>query len=152
MLSQLVYVSHRSKDCNDEDIQFILESCKRNNPSLGITGVLLYDERKFIQLVEGEKESILSLYGKIKKDMRHQNCVMISFSEIESKSFPAWHMGCKEVRSGDLHIDTDISSKDKIVFERIIAGEYEDSDTILNTLRKFFDQSSVSSNPSSFIK
>jgi Sensors of blue-light using FAD len=58
MLSQLVYVSNRKANCTEAEIEKILASCKKNNPPLNITGVLLYSDIKFIQLVEGEYKVI----------------------------------------------------------------------------------------------
>jgi len=40
-------------ECDDSEIDKILDSAKRNNPGLDITGVLLYTEKKFIQYLEG---------------------------------------------------------------------------------------------------
>jgi hypothetical protein len=82
MLSQLVYVSNRKPNCSGEEIEKILESCKKNNAPLNITGVLLYSETKFIQLVEGDAKVIAGLYDKIKKDNRHSNPMMISYNPI----------------------------------------------------------------------
>ncbi|MEQ9165113.1 MAG: BLUF domain-containing protein, partial [Fulvivirga sp.] len=48
MLSQLVYVSNRKPNCTEEEIEKILASCKKNNPPLNITGILLYSDKKFI--------------------------------------------------------------------------------------------------------
>jgi hypothetical protein len=64
MLSQLTYVSNRNPNCTNEEIEKILLSCKENNPSLEVTGVLLYSETKFIQMVEGNSKTILELYEK----------------------------------------------------------------------------------------
>ena len=61
-----MYISNRDKLCSNKEIEKTLESCKKNNPSLDITGVLLYDDSKFIQLVEGDLKTLLSLYDKIK--------------------------------------------------------------------------------------
>ncbi len=57
-LYQLVYTSVRKPGCDDYEIKKILESCKRNNPSKDITGVLLHSENHFIQYLEGSKDII----------------------------------------------------------------------------------------------
>ena len=137
MLSQLVYVSNRKPNCTPAEIENILNSCKKNNPPLNITGVLLYSDTKFIQLVEGEAKVIMDLYDKIKKDDRHSNPMMISYNPIKEKSFPSWHMGSKDISSG-VQFKTDISEDDKKVFDQILTGKEESGQRVLNLLRKFF--------------
>ncbi|HEX6223694.1 MAG TPA: BLUF domain-containing protein [Chryseolinea sp.] len=138
MLSQLVYVSNRKSSCSAEEIDKIIESCKRNNPPLGITGVLLYSEKKFIQLVEGDAKLIMNLYDKIKKDPRHSNAIMISYNPIAEKSFPSWHMAKRDITNTDLQFKTDISDDDKKVFNVILSGKEESGQKVLNLLKKFF--------------
>ena len=73
MLSQLVYVSIRKPQCTEEEIQKILDACKRNNQGKDITGVLLYSGTHFVQYLEGDFKKINELYDNIKSDVRHKN-------------------------------------------------------------------------------
>lgn len=138
MLSQLVYVSNRKPNCTEEEIEKILASCKKNNPPLIITGILLYSDKKFIQLVEGESKVIMELYDKIKKDDRHANPMMISLNPIKEKSFPSWHMGSKKLPESKVDFKTEITAEDKGVFESILSGKEENGERVLNMLKKFF--------------
>lgn len=138
MLSQLVYVSNRKPNCTAEEIDKILASCKKNNPPLNITGVLLFSETKFIQLVEGDAKVIMALYDKIKKDNRHSLPVMISYNPIPEKSFPSWHMGSRNISKTEIQFKTDISKDDKVVFDSILSGKEENGQKVLNLLKKFF--------------
>lgn len=139
MLSQLVYVSKRNANCTEEEITDILEACKKNNPGLGITGILMYNENKFIQLVEGDSRTIMNLYDKIKDDSRHSNCIMVSLSPIKEKTFPSWHMGSKNVSDNVMDYDTQISAEHKRTFDNILSGKEQDGDRVLKTLQKFFN-------------
>ncbi len=141
MLAQLVYLSKRKSNCTEEEINKILEACKRNNPELGITGILLYSKDKFIQLVEGENKTIMSLYDKIKGDPRHENCVLVSLSPIKEKTFPSWHMGSKKIKENIMDYDTDISLEHKSTFDAILTGKEQDGDRVLKTLQKFYQES-----------
>ncbi len=138
MLSQLVYVSNRKPTCTQSEIDNILASCKKNNPSLNITGVLLYSDSKFIQLVEGDAKVIMSLYDKIKLDTRHSNPMMISYGPIKEKSFPSWHMGTKKILGNEVEFKTDITVEDKTVFNSILSGKEENGQKVLSLLKKFF--------------
>lgn len=138
MLSQLVYVSNRKPNCTAAEIDKILTSCKKNNPPLDITGILLYSETKFIQLVEGEAKVIMGLYDKIKADDRHSNTMMIAYSPIKEKSFPSWHMGSKKLTSSDVEFNTEISAEDKVIFDGLMTGKEENGQKVLGLLKKFF--------------
>jgi hypothetical protein len=138
MLSQLVYVSNRKSTCTEVEIENILASCKKNNPSLEITGVLLYSDAKFIQMVEGESKVITSLYDKIKLDNRHSNAMMISYGPIKERAFPSWHMGARKIEGNSVDFKTDITSEDKIIFNNILSGKEENGTKVLGLLKKFF--------------
>ena len=137
MLSHLIYVSNRKADCTEKEIENILSSCKKNNPPMNITGVLLYSDRKFIQLVEGDSRTIMDLYNKIKLDSRHEKARMISYGPIKEKSFPSWHMASRNL-SNQLTYHTEMSADDQVVFDRLLTGEAEDGSKVLTVLKKFF--------------
>lgn len=138
MLSQLVYVSNRKPNCTSEEIEKILASCKKNNPPLNITGVLLYSDTKFIQLVEGDAKVIMELYDKIKKDSRHTNPMMIAYNPIKEKAFPSWHMANRDISKTEIQFKTDISEDDKKIFNAMLGGKEESGQKVLNLLKKFF--------------
>ncbi len=138
MLSQLVYVSNRMPNCTDEEIKKILASCEKNNPPLNITGVLIYSDLKFIQLVEGESTTLTLLYDKIKLDKRHEKVFMLSYGPIKEKSFPSWHMGSRKISGSEIDFQTKISGEDKKIFNNLLEGKEESGMKILELLKKFF--------------
>lgn len=138
MLSQLVYVSKRNPNCTEEEIEKILASCKKNNPPLQITGVLLYSDTKFIQMVEGDAKVITGLYDKIKLDNRHSNAMMISYGPISEKSFPSWHMGARKIVGSQVDFKTGITKEDQEVFNSLLNGREENGAKVLGLLKKFF--------------
>lgn len=138
MLSQLAYVSTRKLNCTDHEIEKILASCKKNNPPLAITGILLYSNTKFIQLVEGDFKIINDLYNKIKTDPRHDTLRLISLGPIKEKSFPSWHMGARKIEGNEVDFKTEITKEDKDIFDKILSGKEESGAKVLSLLKKFF--------------
>ena len=138
MLLQLVYVSNRKSNCPQEEIDKILNSCEENNPRLNVTGVLLYTDQKFIQLVEGDARVITDLYDKIKDDSRHSNTMMISLGPIKEKSIPCWNMASRSISGSRFDYISTITDTDKIVFDKILNGESENGERVLDILKKFF--------------
>lgn len=92
MLVRLVYVSYANTAMPDSEIKQILEKSQANNKKAKVGGVLIYSDRYFLQCLEGEREEINQTYLRIAKDSRHNKCVAIAYSQINSRLFPAWSM------------------------------------------------------------
>ena len=137
-LYRLVYTSSRRPKCTDEEIKKILESCKRNNPGKNITGVLLHSEKRFLQYIEGDRDILQILFDTIQKDDRHGGVNQRDFVPIETRIFPSWHMGYKDVSKKSLDFNTSISVTDKAVFNALIEDEKYDKERGVMVLKTFF--------------
>lgn len=102
-LTSLVYVSLQTRPLHKADFALILDACERNNPKLGITGMLLYRSGYFIQAIEGDEVAVTTLYNKIAADQRHRNIITVEKSVIESRAFSSWTMGFKNLDEIDMH-------------------------------------------------
>ena len=90
---QLVYVSVSSGTMNDGDLNAILDVSRRNNPPLGVTGVLLYLDQGFLQVLEGPKDAVLSIFAAIERDNRHGGVRVLVQHDVEERLFGEWSMG-----------------------------------------------------------
>ena len=138
MLTHLVYVSARKRNCTDDEIEKILAACRANNGPLDITGVLLYSDTRFIQYVEGKSTALTGLYDKIKKDTRHEKVVMISYNPITERIFPSWQMGSKKFNSASIDFLTDVAEPEKVLFKNILSGQEQEGNKTLSLVKKFF--------------
>lgn len=91
MLSQYLYIS-TAPDLGRDEVDAILDSSSRNNPERGITGLLLYNGRNFLQLLEGEESTLVSLMTRIAHDPRHSGISMLGRKEIDERTCPDWAM------------------------------------------------------------
>ena len=91
MLSQYLYIS-TAPDMAREQVDEILASSSRNNPARGITGLLLYNGRNFLQLLEGDESQLVALMTRIAYDPRHSGVSMLSRKEVEDRACPDWAM------------------------------------------------------------
>ena len=55
MLVQMVYASRPVQPFSSAALNAILATARKNNPAHGITGMLIYDHRYFLQAVEGDR-------------------------------------------------------------------------------------------------
>ncbi|MGM0504454.1 MAG: BLUF domain-containing protein, partial [Bacteroidota bacterium] len=92
-LIQIVYVSFSVKDLTENDLEELLVDIRKRNKVQKVTGLLLYNDGTFIQLIEGKTGIIQNLYEKIKNDRRHSNVVLLLDESIKKRAFPDWTMG-----------------------------------------------------------
>ncbi len=69
------YVSTAHTDLQAQGVKDIMTETLKNNNRQKVTGILLYNERNFFQLLEGEKQTIQDIYKKITLDPRHQDII-----------------------------------------------------------------------------
>ena len=91
MLSQYLYIS-TAPTLPREEVDAILDISARNNPARGITGLLLFNGRNFLQLLEGEEDEVASLMESITGDPRHSGVSVLDHRAINERTCPAWAM------------------------------------------------------------
>jgi hypothetical protein len=102
-LVHIIYCSSATKlYFKPSELEALLTKCRLNNASLGITGILLFNEGSFFQVLEGEKNEVESLFEKISKDKRHNKTTKIIMEPIKERSFANWSMGYPELSTEEL--------------------------------------------------
>lgn len=93
MLVRLLYAS-RAVDGNLCDaVQSIMQQSRDHNPQHGITGILCHSDNVFMQVLEGGREAINTLYSMILRDPRHKDVVLLHYEEITERRYAGWTMG-----------------------------------------------------------
>ena len=95
----LVYLSRANQMFSESELLELLRISRENNSRLQVTGLLLYKDGNFIQLLEGEQETVNQLYQKISRDDRHVNVTTLFDGPIETREFPNWSMGFNDLKS-----------------------------------------------------
>ena len=93
MLVRLMYASRAAKPLDPEELSAILRQTKASNPAAGITGVLCCAGNVFIQVLEGGRMAVNTLYRRIAADPRHQDVILLNYEEIGERRFASWAMG-----------------------------------------------------------
>ncbi|MDQ3197949.1 MAG: BLUF domain-containing protein [Verrucomicrobiota bacterium] len=91
--SFLIYVSIAKHPFNTEQLRGLLNVTRRNNTAAGITGLLLYKDGKFMQLLEGQKDKVDRLFERIQRDPRHRDVIKLLAGDEEERSFAEFSMG-----------------------------------------------------------
>ena len=97
MIFNLVYKSNPVSRVTSQDVENIVNLAKKKNAALGITGILLFKDNLFLQVLEGPREKVIDLYQKIQSDSRHENVETIYEGFSSSRSFDTWSMACKHL-------------------------------------------------------
>jgi len=101
MLVRLMYASRATETVRPDTLNAILKKSTQNNPRVGVTGVLCFSGDIFLQVLEGGRTQVSKLYNHIARDPRHGEVVLLSYEEIEERSFAGWSMG--QVNMGRLN-------------------------------------------------
>lgn len=88
----LIYRSRAREDFLDSDIRTMMLQAKIFNQANNITGCLLYHDKKFVQLLEGNEAAVISLYEKIEQDERHADVTILHTETISYRLFTDWSM------------------------------------------------------------
>jgi hypothetical protein len=88
-----IYASAAVRDFSAEELTELLKVARGNNARLGITGLLLYVEGNFFQVLEGDPAAVGLIYESIGRDKRHTRVTQIISESISRRAFTEWSMG-----------------------------------------------------------
>lgn len=101
-LIHLIYASVATQEFSHADLEALLAQSRKANKETGLTGMLLYSQGSFFQVVEGEAEAVERLYVKLCADPRHTQLTVIVREPIARRSFRTWSMGFSNASSQEL--------------------------------------------------
>ena len=134
---ELIYRSTSKRDITKVDISEILNVARDFNSQNEISGCLLFHNNEFIQILEGDKIKVETLYEKIKKDETHFNVLLITKGEKTDRIFKNWSMAYHELKNEDV----ENISKDLFIKNFILMSEITEKPT--NAIRLFWYMSKL---------
>jgi hypothetical protein len=99
---QTAYVSRAAETMTQEALLSLLQQCLANNESSGVTGMLLYGNDTFLQVLEGEEAVLDAVIDKIRKDPRHSKIHFLYRKPLEQRQYADWSMGFKRISAQGL--------------------------------------------------
>ena len=91
-MHHILYLSQVCTPLREDDLKRLLEKSRANNQRRNITGILLYCDRQFMQLLEGEEVDVAQLYTQLAQDPRHTGLIKLADKPIAHRSFAEWSM------------------------------------------------------------
>lgn len=99
----LLYLSSAVYKFSDAELIDLLAKARENNDRLGVTGMLLYHDGNFLQVLEGEEATVRPLFDTIHQDPRHQSVIKLIERPLSERQFGAWSMAFRTM--DDLPVD-----------------------------------------------
>lgn len=106
---RIIYLSSATTKFTNEEIVTLLNASRKSNEANDITGLLLYSDGNFLQIIEGKQKKIKALYAKINMDQRHRNIIKVFEGKVSHRIYPKWHMGFNSI---DKDFDNQTSKTD----------------------------------------
>jgi hypothetical protein len=86
----------------DDALEGLLVEARGLNIASGITGVLLCNDRSFVQCFEGTSAAVDVTWDRIRGSRRHKDVYELMNEAVRQCSFPAWEMGFRRAATSDL--------------------------------------------------
>jgi hypothetical protein len=93
MFDRLIYASRAVGSPDESGLVKLLTVSRDRNAEADVTGMLVYAERSFMQMIEGPEDAITDTYDRIVADDRHEAVRLLLRTRIDQRLFPDWTMG-----------------------------------------------------------
>ena len=87
---------------SDDDLMHLLQQSRARNARNRVTGMLLYKDGHFMQVLESDEANVMKIFGDIEIDRRHKSVDVIRAEYRQYRDFPDWTMGFRNVDKIDL--------------------------------------------------
>lgn len=93
MIKTICYISDALENESLNNIETLYEKAKANNLKNNITGILIYKNKNFLQVLEGDSKTVDTTFAKIEYDTRHHNIFKVINTSIEGRIFEDYNFG-----------------------------------------------------------
>lgn len=136
----LVYTSYAVNPFSEAELVGLLKQSRAFNKEHGITGMLLYIQGKFMQVLEGKKDAVIELYENIRKDSRHRRVTTIVEGNSPDRIFKDWSMGFKQLSEREAKGLSNFQDLDSFFSDK---GPSTDTSLLMVFLKLFYTKNMV---------
>lgn len=141
MLVQLIYRSLAQNGFTSQAMGQLADALTKRNLALKVSGLLIYDGKYFLQVIEGDSEVVDRLYESVCRDERHSGIVLILRDPIPRLHFNDFKVDILDVRrehgvqasrawaqgSAALGLTSNSDSRPVRIIEAFVRGRWRDS-------------------------
>ncbi len=136
----LIYTSYAIDPFDEGSLIDLLKEARENNRLVGITGMLLYVNGKFMQVLEGNRQTVRDLYSQIINDPRHKRVTTLLEGESPTRIFDRWSMGFKKLSDDDFKNLSGFQDTDELFLKQHLT---EESSLVMVFLQLFYKKNFV---------
>lgn len=91
-LVQLVYRSVAAPGLSESEVVRILRKSQEKNHAKRLSGLLVYRDHRFLQLLEGAESAVMGMFEQISRDPRHRKVEVLWVGTAMKVAMPTWAM------------------------------------------------------------
>ena len=135
MFHRLVYLSDAAPSFQVSELPQLLTVSRANNERDGLTGLMIFHERRFFQVLEGDMNAVMTCFNRIMRDPRHENLFMIETTAAQTRAFGQWRMAYEQVSDLPVELRQTVFS----IYDMVPPNSEErgDDDTVRLRVRDF---------------
>lgn len=106
MLTRLIYASEAAQALTPDAVQTLVDQASRSNEKRHVSGLLAFDSQCFLQVLEGSRENVNHIFGRIASDPRHRHVVLLEAVAVDERQFGRWSMAFApaDAKHADLYL------------------------------------------------
>lgn len=92
-LTRILYTSAAAPTLNEESLKRLIKSVRGTNAALCVTSMLVRCGSYFLQVLEGNPDTVEELFSRITRDQRHSGIMVLAKEQAEQQLFGHWPLG-----------------------------------------------------------
>ncbi|WP_379922356.1 BLUF domain-containing protein [Erythrobacter sp. R86502] len=88
----LTYQSTATSKPSAAELRSLAHQARTRNRSVGVTGMLLFEEGRFLQTLEGPPEGVEAIWSSVARDQRHSEIEVLSRHMAPARLFTGWDL------------------------------------------------------------
>jgi hypothetical protein len=91
-LQAIAYASEAVLDLGPDGLEQLAQRSFVRNQLAGVTGLLLFDGRRFLQYIEGPDDGMAVIYSRITYSRQHTDLIELARGRVAQRRMPYWSM------------------------------------------------------------
>ncbi len=92
LIGCLTYQSRAARAPSEDELDSLVSRARRRNNQHGVTGMLLYEDGRYLQTLEGPPTGLDTIWSSIRRDERHQEIEVLSQHLVSARLFSDWDL------------------------------------------------------------
>lgn len=88
----IIYISEATANLSEPALLTLLQQARAEHQHAQLTGLLVYREGRFLQIMEGPEAPLREFFSRVASDPRHGKLELLADGPKPSPDFQQWHM------------------------------------------------------------